>query len=686
MAKPLVFEIIGDASKARRAFDEFQDHAGKVAAAAAAAFAGAKIGQALTQSLEVENVEARLAAQLGGVGPVSERAGAVAGALFRDNFGESMQDTADAVRAVGEQMVDLAATSEPELERITAGAMTIADAFETDVTEVTRAAGQMMKNGLAPDAQSALDMIAAGFTTGLNASGDFLDVLSEYSEPLGALGLDGQTALGMFRNGLDAGAFSLDKVGDSLNEFATRAVDGSNTTAAAFETLGLDADTMAARIAEGGPTAQAAFSEIVTALGGVGDAVAQDAAGVGLFGSMWEDAGKAMVLSLDPATAAAIDVENAAANMGDTLYNTSTNQVQTWRRSMEGSLQDMLGLPGPMGIAAAATQEFGGDILGLVGVLGPAALAVRNLGLGQRAAAVASGVATAAQWLWNAALSANPIGIVVIAIAALVAGIIWAWNNVDWFREGVIAAWEWIKNAWATGTAAVTGWISDVGSNISTTWTNITTWTSSMVTGVSNWFSQMGQRIGAAFQSVLAVAQRVFGWTPLGLIINNWDAIIGFFRNLPGRVGAAVSGLWNGLVSSFRSAVNSLIRIWNGFSLTLGGGEILGMSIPSITLNTPNIPYLADGGVATHATLAVIGEAGREAVLPFDRAAEFAAMVAANINTPEKSPAGPVRLHPDDIAALAGAILAGARQVSDRTTQAALTQERQAVVARPRRY
>lgn len=60
------------------------------------------------------------------------------------------------------------------------------------------------------------------------------------------------------------------------------------------------------------------------------------------------------------------------------------------------------------------------------------------LGLG----AVATTAMTAAQWLLNAAMTANPIGIIIVALAALTAGVIWAWNNVDWFREGITAIWE----------------------------------------------------------------------------------------------------------------------------------------------------------------------------------------------------------------------------------------------------
>lgn len=49
---------------------------------------------------------------------------------------------------------------------------------------------------------------------------------------------------------------------------------------------------------------------------------------------------------------------------------------------------------------------------------------------------------TAAQWAWNVAMSLNPIGAVVAAVAALVAGIIWAWNSFEGFRKAVFGVWN----------------------------------------------------------------------------------------------------------------------------------------------------------------------------------------------------------------------------------------------------
>ena len=109
----------------------------------------------------------------------------------------------------------------------------------------------------------------------------------------------------------------------------------------------------------------------------------------------------------------------------------------------------------------------------------------------QKAAAVWGGVVTAAQWAWNAALSANPIGLVIIGIAALVAGIIIAYNRSETFRQIVDAAFRgvaeagefmwnvlrkafnFITNAWLTvagviidGAVRAFGWIPGIGDKL----------------------------------------------------------------------------------------------------------------------------------------------------------------------------------------------------------------------------
>jgi phage-related protein len=96
------------------------------------------------------------------------------------------------------------------------------------------------------------------------------------------------------------------------------------------------------------------------------------------------------------------------------------------------------------------------------------------------------------------------------------------------------------------------------------------------------------------------------------------DAVVGFVRGLGGRIASAASGAFNGLWNAFRGAVNRIVDGWNSLSFTTPSINVLGFKSPSFTFAMPRIPRLADGGIVTGPTLALVGEAGPEAVIPLD--------------------------------------------------------------------
>ncbi len=101
-------------------------------------------------------------------------------------------------------------------------------------------------------------------------------------------------------------------------------------------------------------------------------------------------------------------------------------------------------------------------LLGLaVGAFSYNMIIAKGISLGYTAVTKAqtlwTSIATAGQWLWNAALTANPIGLVITGVALLGAGVVWAYKKVGWFRGAVLASWEAIKGfAGAIKTAALT--------------------------------------------------------------------------------------------------------------------------------------------------------------------------------------------------------------------------------------
>lgn len=110
----------------------------------------------------------------------------------------------------------------------------------------------------------------------------------------------------------------------------------------------------------------------------------------------------------------------------------------------------LLGVTGFMSEHTTATKIGVGIVAGL-------AVAVLAVNAALKVAAIWQPIVTAATWLWNAALSANSIGLVVIALAALAAGFVIAYNKSETFRGIVDGLWgklkalgSWVKEHWGT--------------------------------------------------------------------------------------------------------------------------------------------------------------------------------------------------------------------------------------------
>lgn len=510
----------------------------------------------LEGAFDQQSTLAAFNAGLGQSVAITKQAGDVAREVWKTGVTGSLEEATDAVSAIGAQMVDLGSTSPTELAKITNQALTLSKTMRVDVTEVTRAAGQMMKNGLAPDAQFAFDVIADGVGNGANRSGDFLDVLDEYGPSFNALGINGQMAMDLINSGLDAGAFNADKIGDAFNEFGIRAIDGSKTTGDAYAALGLDANAMSQAIAGGGMAAQQATSTIISALGQMTDPVAQEAAGVALFGSMWEDMGPKAILALDPINSKTDEVSVGVDKMGTMLNDTAQVKVQAMKNKMDDWVNSMIEADGPLGGIMTWAQSFGPEILSVGSQVGIAAMALKDMGLMTKLAA-------AGQALLNVAMSANPIGIVIALVAALVGGFVLLWNKSEGFRNFFIGMWENIKGA----VGRVVDWFKNAFDN------------------AINFISGLGDKVSGIFSSIAGK--------------------VGDFFKSP--INAAIRG------------INWIIDQLNKVSFT-APDWVPGVGGKHFGVNIRHIPELAAGGIATGPTLSWIGE-GREpeAVLPLSK-------------------------------------------------------------------
>lgn len=251
--------------------------------------------------------------------------------IYKNNYGESFDDIGQAMAEVTKQLGNM---DDSALQEVTESAFALRDTFEYEISESTRAAKAMMDN-FGTSGEEAMSLIAAGAQNGLDYSGELIDSINEYSVQFAKLGLDADDMFKIFQKGAETGAWNLDKIGDAVKEMSIRVIDGSDTTKDGFESIGLNADEMAKKFAAGGASAKEAFQQTIEALAGIEDPLAQNLAGVNLFGTMWEDLGSEVVTQLASIEDGAYDTANAMGKIKETKYNDLGSMFEGLKRSIE---------------------------------------------------------------------------------------------------------------------------------------------------------------------------------------------------------------------------------------------------------------------------------------------------------------------------------------------------------------
>lgn len=288
---------------------------------AAATILGTGAAKFLWEGMQAEWEEDRvgglIAAQTGAATTAAEGLGDRAGEVFADNFGSSVEEVGQAMSAIFENKLISTDAPAAEIEDLTSRVITLSQVMGEGFDRVSYSANQMVRNGIAPSVTAALDMIGEAQERGLNASGDLLDTVDEYSTKFRDLGLSGADAFGLIEQAMEGGARNTDIAADALKEFAIRAQDGSDLTRRGFQALGLDAKTMASMIAQGGDTARQAFDMTLDRLRTMPPSVERSTAAVDLFGTKAEDLGNALYsMDLD---AAAERFENFGGTLNDMI-------------------------------------------------------------------------------------------------------------------------------------------------------------------------------------------------------------------------------------------------------------------------------------------------------------------------------------------------------------------------------
>lgn len=574
----LVFNILAK-DKTGKAFEGMK-HKALMAGAAV----GTSLAAGAVQMLEQGKITGTLAAQLGATGPQAAALGKAAGQIYATGFGEDMPQVAAAIKSAAQNgFVDMNQIGSQASKDTIKSLLQVSTVVGDESDRVSAAVSTMLRTGMAGSAQEAFDIIAKATQKGINKSGDLIDTLEEYSTLFRSLGISGPQSMGLLSQAIKGGARNADQAADAIKELGIRAIDGSKGASQAYKLLGLDAKKMTAQIAAGGPGAAQGMDMILDKLRAMKDPVKQNQAGVGLLGTKWEDMRDA-VLSMDLSTASGeMDGLAGATGRAGKAMETPAQRMEKLKRQVTQGLVDALGKAQPKIEATFGwLQKNSGWVLPLVAGLAALAGVIYTI-------TTAMKIWSAVQVVLNLALWTSPITWIVLGIIALVAVIVLIATKTTWFQTAWKATWSAVK--WWYSTV-----LNFIISAFKLWWATF----SGFWLGVGRFFKKV-------WDGIVSGVKAAWKW-----VTDTFDKVVGAVGRAKKGITDKAKGMFDGLKSAFKSAVNWLIGKWNSFHLTLGGGSILGMGIPSVTLNTPDIPYLATGGTATRAGAAIVGERGPE--------------------------------------------------------------------------
>lgn len=356
-----------------------------------------------------------------------------------------------------------------EMVKLRSKVQAVSEHFGTDFNETLRAANALSK-GFGISMEDAMKLVQDGLVSGANAGGDFIDTVREYPRYFKEAGLLAEDFIAITTNAAQQGVFS-DKGVDVIKEGNLRIREMTTATADALNGIGISAEKVQADLQAGSITTfdvmqmvAAKLNELPASSAAVGTAIAD------IFGGPGEDAGLEYIKTL----------ANIQLNMDAVKAATQGTAEQQERQiQMQENLKN--GLSGLIDLSAIYTDVK--PYVDLTAQIGMAAMGIGSLiktvkamnvqqailktrivavAAAQKMVTIATTAWTAVQKVLNLVLTANPIGLIITAIGALVAGLIAAYKNCEGFRKIVDKVWEAIKplaNAIMNGLAKAFEWL-----------------------------------------------------------------------------------------------------------------------------------------------------------------------------------------------------------------------------------
>ena len=519
--------------------------------------------QAVSAYAETETAVSKVNAYFGETGEAAEASAEIVKNVYGSGVGQSMDAVAEAVIMVKKNLGDLGDT---DLTNLTKQALTLEELYGIDMNETLRGVNSLMKQyGLT--AQEAMDYIVRGTQNGLDKTNELGDNLSEYAGKFEQAGYSASEYFQLLQNGLQGGAYNLDKVNDAINEVTTRLADG--TIGDSIDLYSQKTQSLFLAWQNGEATQKQVIDSIVA---DIGSCTSQQEAlnmAAQAFGTMVEDGNLKFITSLTSVGETYDSVAGSAQNL--------FSQTQTPMQEMEANTRKLqqalvpLGekivelanmvLPPLVAIITAVSEVFGmlpEPVQNFVVILGALLVAFTALTPVIAALAVSFGALN---------ISLLPVIGIIVGVAAAIAGIIAIVKN--W---GAIT--EWFGNLWQAVSQKLMELWSGLWSQVSAFFAN--TWNAILqnsivqlvVTTITSLWENAKNTLQGIWSGICQIASGTFELLKnvilapvlllIDLVTGNFSQLASDAANIWNNIKNAASQIWSGIRQTVTSAASGL--------------------------------------------------------------------------------------------------------------------------------
>lgn len=356
-------------------------------------------------------------------------------------------------------------------------------------------------------------------------------------------------------------------------------------------------------------------------------------------------------------------IKNAIASMAEKAIPVLEDMVKWFRDAVTWIQKNQETVQAWIGVIVGATTAIGTFLL------------IISWSKIMTAAANAIKVVRTAMIAFNAVLMANPVGLVVAAIAGLVAAFIYLWNNVEGFRKFWKSAWNTIKSLANSAWKAIRKYFSDAWSAIKKTWSAVTSFFRGVWNGIKSVFNSVKSWFADKFKSawngvksawnsaksffsgIWSGIRGVFGsvnswfrskfqsaWSAIKSVFSGWGSFFsGLWSKIKSKFGSIGTSLGSAMGNAVKSGLNRVLSTVQS-AINKGIGLInsairLANKLPGIDVGTVpkiSLPRLARGGVLEKGQVGLLEGTGAEAVVPLENNRKWISKVAEDLYEVQK--------------------------------------------------